>query len=118
MQLTAFAHGVERWALPIFRVTEFMQVVTHRRVFNPPTTVAQAATFIEGLIAAPSCELLQPGPEFLDLLIASVRQADASGNLIFDAQIVALCQENGIDTILINDRDFARFEPLQALRLE
>ena len=118
LRLTALAEGVERWALPIFCVTEFMRVVTHRRVFNPPTTVAQAAAFIEGLVAAPSCELLQPGPEFLDLLIASVREADASGNLIFDAQIAALCQENGIDTILTNDRDFARFEPLQARRLE
>lgn len=118
LRLTALAEGVERWALPIFCVTEFMRVVTHRRVFNPPTTVAHAAAFIEGLIAAPSCELLQPGPEFLDLLIASVREADASGNLIFDAQIVALCQEHGVDTILTNDRDFGRFDPVQARRLE
>ena len=30
-RLVALAEGVERWALPIFRVTEFMRVVTHRR---------------------------------------------------------------------------------------
>ncbi len=68
-RLTALAEGAERWALPIFCVTEFMRVVTHRRIFNPPSTIAQAAAFIEGLAAAPSCELVQPGPEFLPLLI-------------------------------------------------
>ena len=34
----------------------------------------------------------------------------ARGNLVFDAQIVALCREHGISTILTNDRDFRRFE--------
>ena len=56
-RITALAQGVERWALPIFCVTEFMRVVTHRRVFNPPSTVAQATAFIQGIVAAPSCEL-------------------------------------------------------------
>ena len=45
------------------------------------------------------------------------RQADSRGNLMFDAQIGALCREHGIGTILTNDRDFARFEPLQVRRL-
>ena len=117
-QLTVLAQGAERWALPIFCVTEFMRVVTHRRVFNPPSTVAQATAFIEGIVAAQSCELVQPGPEFLDLLIASIRETGASGNVIFDAQIAALCHEHGIDTILTNDRDFGRFQDLRTRRLD
>ena len=32
---------------------------------------------------------------------------------MFDAQIAALCREHGIDTILTNDRDFGRFQPLR-----
>ena len=116
-RLTALAEGAERWALPIFCVTEFMRVVTHRRVFNPPSTIAQAAAFIEGLAAAPSCELVQPGPEFLPLLLSAARERDAHGNLIFDTQIAALCREHGIDTILTNDRDFGRFGSLQVHRL-
>ena len=94
-----------------------MRVVTHRRVFNPPSTVAQATAFIEGIAAAPSCEVVRPGPEFLELLIAVARQADSRGNLMFDAQIAALCREHGIGTILTNDRDFEPFEPLQVRRL-
>ena len=29
---------------------------------------------------------------------------------MFDSQIVALCREHGIDTVLTNDRDFELFE--------
>lgn len=117
-RLVALAEGAERWALPIFCVTEFIRVVTHRRVFNPPSTVAQAVAFVEGLAAAPNCDLVLPGPEFLQRLLAAAQEADAQGNLMFDAQIAALCREHGIDSILTNDRDFGRFEPLQVLRLE
>ena len=117
-QLLALADSAERWALPVFCITEFMRVVTHRRVFSPPSSVAQAAAFIEGLVAAPTCEVVRPGGEFLDRLLAVAREADARGNLMFDAQIVALCREHGVDTVLTNDRDFERFEGLQVRRLD
>ena len=93
-------------------------MVTHRRVFNPPSTVAQAVGFIEGVAAAPTCELVLPGPEFLERFLSAAREADAEGNLMFDAQIAALCQEHGVDAILTNDRDFGRFEMLRVLGLE
>ena len=117
-RLVALAEGAERWALPVFCVTEFMRLVTHRRVFNPPSTVAQATAFIETIADAPSCEVVQPGPEFLELLIA-VRSPGrfARQPVMFDAQIPALCREHGIGTILTNDRDFERFEPLQVRHL-
>ncbi len=117
-RLVALAERAERWALPIFCVAEFIRVVTHGQVFNPPSTVAQAVAFVEGLVAAPNCDLVLPGPEFLQRLLAAAQEADAQGNLMFDAQIAALCREHGIDSILTNDRDFGRFEPLQVLRLE
>ena len=45
-RLVTLGEGVERWALPVFCVIEFVRVVTHKRMFNPPSTVAQAADFI------------------------------------------------------------------------
>lgn len=117
-RIVGLAEGIERWALPIFCVGEFMRVVTHRRVFNPPSTVDQAAKFIENVVAASSCEVVQPGPEFLRHLLTAAREADTSGNLIFDTQIAALCREHGIETILTNDRDFGRFDALRIRRLD
>jgi len=117
-RLVDLSEGAERWALPVFCVTEFLRVVTHPRVFDPASTVAQATAFIEGIASAPSCELLRPGAEFLEILIDTARRAETRGNLMFDAQIAALCREHGIDTVLTNDRDFDRFDPLRARRLD
>lgn len=45
----------------------------------------------------------------------AVRESDARGNLVFDAQIAALCRQYGITSILTNDHDFERFPRLHAL---
>ena len=117
-KLARLAEGTEPWALPVFCVAEFMRVVTHRRVFNPPSTIAQALDFVNGVVAAPTCCIALPGADFLGHLKTVARQADARGNLMFDAQIVALCREHGIADILTNDRDFRRFERLRIHRLD
>jgi predicted nucleic acid-binding protein len=41
-----------------------------------------------------------------------VRESGVLGNLVFDAQIAAVCLEHGARTILTEDRDFARFSDL------
>ena len=117
-QLRFLAAGAERWALPVFCVTEFMRVVTHKRVFSPPSSIAQAAAFIEGMVAVPTCEVVRPGGAFIDRLLAAAHEADARGNLMFDVQIVALCREHGVDEVLTNDRDFERFDGLRVRRLD
>lgn len=110
--LVRLAKGAEPWAVPIFCVTEFLRVVTHRRIFNPPSTISQAINFINSIVFAPTCRIALPGADFLNHLETTVRWADARGNLIFDAQIAALCREHGITAILTNDRDFERFDGL------
>ena len=61
-RLVALAEGPARWGLPVFCVTEFMRVVTHGRVFNPPSSISQAAAIHRELfLAAPNCELVRPG---------------------------------------------------------
>ena len=70
-QLVALAEGIERWALPVFCITGFMRVVALRNVFKPPSTVEQAARFIEGIAASPLCEILRPGSEFPGCLLST-----------------------------------------------
>ena len=110
--LVTLAEGVAPWGLPVFCITEFMRVVTHRRVFNPPSTVSQAFDFLDDVLTSPVCRVVRPGPAFLGFLAETARRADARGNLMFDAQIAALCREHGIAAVLTNDRDFERFEHL------
>ena len=51
-------------------------------------------------------------------LMEAVREANAIGNLVFDAQIVALCRESGISRVVTEDRDFDRFKGLDTERIE
>ena len=112
-ELLGLAEGTAPWGLPVFCIAEFLRVVTHRRVFNPPSRLSRAIEFLDNLLSSPSCRILRPGAGFVDLLTSSARRADARGNLMFDAQIAALCREHGIAGILTNDRDFERFEHLR-----
>jgi len=107
--LRHLATGVVPWALPIFCVGEFFRVVTHSRVFAPPSTLVQAIDAMRGLRTSTSLRVLNPGAQFPRLFEEMLQQADARGNLVFDAQIAALCREHGVDRILTMDRDFARF---------
>jgi len=107
--LRSLAEGRERWGLPVFCLGEWLRVITHPRLFSPPHTVSEAALAAERLLAAPTLELLVPGASYPELLLAAMREGGARGNLVFDAQIVALCREAGVRELLTEDRDFARF---------
>ena len=116
-QLTALAEGRVRWGIPVFCLGEFLRVITHRRLFDPPHTLAEATEALARLLESPSVTVLAPSPAFPELLLAAMREADATGNLAFDAQIVALCRDAGVSTLLTEDRDFDRFRHFQVRRL-
>jgi len=42
-----------------------------------------------------------------------LRESRATGNLVYDAHIVALCLEHGVNEIITGDRDFLRFPSLK-----
>lgn len=115
--LRALSEGPAAWALPVFCIGEFLRVVTHRRVFQDPTPMTDALESIDSLLASPSVRLLSPGPGFFPLLRESIDASDASGNLVFDASIVAVCLEHGARTLLTEDRDFARFRAVETRSL-
>ena len=52
-----------------------MRVVTHPLVLGAPSTLAQAAAFIEGIAASQSCEILRPGAVFHDRLLFLCRES-------------------------------------------
>lgn len=97
---------------------EFIRVVTHPRVLDPPSSLEAALEALEGLLQSPTVRLLSPGANYASLVVAALRAADARGNLAFDAQIAAVCREHGADRLLTLDRDFARFPGLQIVGLD
>jgi toxin-antitoxin system PIN domain toxin len=115
--LRALAEGRDPWGLPVFCLAELVRVATHLRVFTPPSTLAQALDFLDGVLASPSVRMLLPTPAFAASFREACEAGGVRGNLAFDAQIAASCREHGIDTILTADRDFARFPWLRTVPL-
>ena len=114
-ELFRLADGAEPWAVPVFCLAEFLRVVTHPRIFGRPSSVEEACGALRALVATASARVLSPGPRFPALFVDSVREADARGNLVFDAQIAALLREHGVREILSFDRDFERFPGLRLI---
>jgi len=116
-RLTELAEGHRRWAIPVFCLGEFLRVATHPRLFDPPFTVDEACAALERVLGSPSLVVLMPGERFVPLLLEAAREARTLGNLVFDAQIVALCREAGVSALLTEDPDFERFAGLMTRRL-
>lgn len=107
------ATGDEPWAIPWPCVYEFLRVVTHPRVFDPPTDLDIALEDVDSLLHAPSLVLLGEGPAHPSHLRRLVAAGRVVGNLVHDAHIAALAVEHGVSTLLTADRDFARFPGLR-----
>jgi toxin-antitoxin system PIN domain toxin len=115
--LTTLADGGELWGIPAACLSEFLRVTTHPSLLKPPSAVDDAARALESLLASPSVRLLLPGERHAALLFGLVRKHRATGNLAFDALIVATCLEHGVREILTEDRDFQRFDEITTRRL-
>lgn len=116
--LSAFAGATMPWAIPVFCLGELLRVLTHPQLVSPSYSPDKACEAVSRLLASPSHTLLRPGPDYAELLLEAVREVNATGNLVFDAQIVALCREHGVSRLLTEDRDFDRFKGLRTERLE
>ena len=111
--LTGLAEGFEPWALPWPCVYEFLRVVTHPRVFHPPTPVCEAWDAVKALMSSPSVAMISEGPHHREVLEELLQHSPITGNLLHDAHIAALLIEHGIEEILTADEDFKRFSRLR-----
>jgi hypothetical protein len=116
-RITEIAESDAPWGLPVFCLAEFVRIVTHLRVFSPPSVLADALEFLDQLLESPSVRVLLPTPAYPFVFRQACTAAGVRGNLAFDAQIAAVCREHGIDQLLTADRDFARFAQLKVVEL-
>jgi toxin-antitoxin system PIN domain toxin len=104
--------GDEAYAVSDHVLSGFLRVVTHPRVFHPPTPLQRALAFAEAFRGQPNAVPVVPDVRHWDLFTRLCRDAGARGNLIPDAWLAALAIESGSEFIT-TDRDYARFRDLR-----
>ena len=109
----ALAEGRAQWAVPWPCVHEFYAIVTHPRIYRPPTRPVQAIRQIEAWLESPSVVLLAEGDSYWLVLRETLEEARVEGPAIHDARIAGLCRIHGVRELLTADRDFSRFRDLR-----
>jgi len=113
--LAGLAESPTPWAIPWPCVYEFLKVVTHPRIFDPPVPQTLALADLDRILASPSLVLLKQQARHAAIMTRVLEKSGATGNLVHDAHIVALCLENGVDKLITGDRDFSRFADLEII---
>ncbi len=90
----------------------FLRVVTHPRIFDPPTPLDEALSFVEKLRDTPNAVVLAAGPRHWVIFTRLCHESEARGNLIPDAYLAALAIESGSEWVS-TDRGFGRFKGLR-----
>jgi len=97
------------WAIPWPCVHEFIAIVTHPRVFAPPTPIEDARKTVAGWLAVPTLGLLAEADGYWQILDEILAASRVTGPRVHDARIAALCFQHAVELLWTADRDFSRF---------
>jgi toxin-antitoxin system PIN domain toxin len=89
----------------------FVRVVTHPRIIDNPSSLAEALGFARALKERPNCLSMRPGPRHWAIFEECCRAGRVRGSLVADAHHAALAIETA-STWVTTDADFARFPGL------
>ncbi len=111
--IQGLSEGSEPWVLAWACIFEFLRVMTHPRVFNPPTPTLRAWEGVETLLDSPSCIVISEGARHREIVRGLIQTVPLTGNILHDAHVAALLIEHGVDEIITADNDFRRFPQLK-----
>lgn len=107
------AEGTSPWMIPWPCFHEFLAIVSHPRIYNPPTRMAAAIQQVEYWLASPSLTTGGESPQHWPTLRDLVQKSRVSGPLIHDARVAAICRDHAVEALWSADRDFSRFAGLK-----
>ena len=103
------AEGRAQWAIPWTCVHEFFAIVTHPKIYSPPTPLPAAIDQIQAWLESPSLILLQETKGYWLQFRNTIETGRIVGGQIHDARIAALCHLHEVKELWTADRDFSRF---------
>lgn len=111
--VTRLANGGNAWAIPWSCVHEFLAIVTHPRIYDPPTPQETAFEAIRMWQQSPDLRMLNEGLGYLEKLENLCLAARVKGGRVHDAHIAAICMNHGVSELWTADRDFGKFPGLK-----
>jgi toxin-antitoxin system PIN domain toxin len=90
----------------------FLRIVTHPRVFTPPSPIQAALDFARQVRDQPDCRAVAPGLRHWQIFTELCQKTSATGNLIPDVWFAALAIESDYEWIT-TDRDYRQFPGLR-----
>lgn len=110
--MQSLAEGRVAWGIPWPCIHEFMAIVTHPRIYRPPSTTEQAIGQVDAWFESPVAELLAESESHWAVITEQLVAGRIRGPMIHDAKIAALCITHGVSEFWTADRDFSRLPAL------
>lgn len=110
--LVTLAEDRGAWAIPWPCLHEFLAIVTHPRIYRPPTPLAAAVDQVDAWLESPTLQVLAETDAYWPELRKALVAGRIAGPVVHDARIAALCLAHGVRELWTHDRDFGRFTAL------
>jgi hypothetical protein len=111
-RVAELAEGTAVWSIPWPCIHEFLAIVTHPRIYAPPTPLDHALDQVDAWLESPTLTVLAESAAHWPTLRGLLVEGRVVGPQIHDARVVALCRQHGVRELSSADRDFSRFAGL------
>ena len=108
--------GRERVGLSELVLSGVLRVLTHPRIFHPPTPGEAAVDFVDALLVQSASTALRPGNGHWRIFRGMCASLRLTGNRIPDAWHAALAIEHGCEWVTL-DRGFSAYPGLRWINL-
>jgi len=111
-RVVELAEGRAAWAIPWPCLHEFLAIVTHPRIYAPPTPLSVAIKQVDAWLESPTLSLLAETEEYWPELRSILKPGRVNGPVVHDARVAAICRDHDVRELWTADRDFSRFPSL------
>jgi len=111
--IAELAESDRLWAIPWPCIHEFLAIVTHPRIFSPPTPLEDGLIQLECWLECPRLQLIGETVDYWQNFRKLISTAKIVGPAVHDARIASICLANGIETLWTADRDFGRMSGIE-----
>lgn len=112
-EVASLAGSGAPWAIPWPCIHEFLSIVTHPRIWRPPTPLEVALDAVDAWLESPALSVLHETEGYWAIVRATLGRARTVGPRVHDARIASLCALHGVRELWTSDRDFHAFSSLR-----